>query len=397
MTKNSVLTQRPAFTLVELLVVIAIIGILIGLLLPAVQSAREAARRMQCSNKLKQLSLAVHNFADAKEGNIPHGWGRPANEVPAGNDRTNRAWSIQAERWSGVIEMLPYIEQNAVYEQFQAANAFGNNNWGATTLGANDKTTLPLTLASGELVDNPRTAYLDALICPSSGITRSMVPTNHTAPTCYRLNCGDNPNYNNNSRIRGPFVFRARLPIGSITDGLSNTIALSEKAITQDPAATNERNVKTNATVHRAPTGASSVSGWTQQGIHDRRVCQNSAVGGEYLFAGSTTASGVHEGYRWGWQWSGTHYHVTFTTTLPPNSASCYNGLADYQMLTSATSFHTGGVNVTMMDGSVRFVSDSIDSGTAIAFPDPANPTGKSPFGIWGAMGSRAGGESSSL
>jgi len=386
---------RPAFTLVELLVVIAIIGMLIGLLLPAVQSAREAARRMQCANKLKQLSLAIHNFADSKEGNIPYGWGRPASEVPAGNDRTNRAWSIQAERWSGFIELLPYFEQNAVYEKFIAANAFGNNNWSATTLGAADKTTLPLTLATGELVDNPRTEYLAALICPSNG--NVIKPTNYTAPTTYRFNCGDNPGtYNNAARFRGPFVYRARLSLGSISDGLSNTLALSEKAVETIPG-TVSKNVKTEATVHRATAGPASVSGWTVQGIGDRRICQNSAAGGEYLFAGSTTASGTHEGYRWGWQWAGTHYHVTFTTTLPPNSASCYNGLADYQMLTSPTSFHSGGVNAALMDGAVKFVSDSVDSGTANAFPDPANPSGKSPFGIWGAMGTRSGGESVTL
>ena len=395
MTKNSVLMQRPAFTLVELLVVIAIIGILIGLLLPAVQSAREAARRMQCSNKLKQLSLAIHNFADAKEGKIPHGWGRPANEVPAGNDRTGRAWSIQAERWSGFIELLPYIEQNAVYEQFMAANAFAASNWGARTLNGDDKISLPLTLASGEKNDNPRGTYLNALVCPSNGI--ATIPTNYTGPTCYRFNCGDNPGtYNNAARFRGPFTYRSRLSLESVTDGLSNTIALSEKAVVPT-AATKETNVKTSGTVHRAPVGATSASGWTKEGINDRRICQNTAVNGEYLFGNSTGAAGEHEGYYWGWHWAGTHYHVTFTTTLPPNSATCYNGLSDYQMLTSATSFHTGGVNVTMMDGSVRLVSDSIDSGTAIAFPDPANPTGKSPFGIWGAMGSRAGGESSSL
>ena len=387
---------KKGFTLIELLVVIAIIGMLIALLLPAVQSAREAARRMSCTNKLKQLSLAMHNYADAKtEGDqalLPYAYGRPTRDIPTGNDRTERAWNIQSARWSGFIELLPFFEQNAVHAQFLEANAFGGNTWGAGVLGKDDKTTLPLTLASGEVVtDNPRTAYIDMLVCSSNGVARPQ--PGHTAPTCYRFNQGDNPgSYTNDARNRGPFGYAVRRSLGSIPDGLSNTLAFSEKAI--DIAGGTSTDVKVQATTYNPRASG----GFSQYGVLDRRICQSSAVSGEYLFAGNATASGGNGfSYRWGWQWAGTHYHVTFTTTLPPNSASCYNRESDYQMLTSPTSFHTGGVNVTLMDGSARFVSEMIDSGTENAFPDPTNPGGKSPFGIWGALGSRNGGETVSL
>ena len=378
--------NKPAFTLIELLVVIAIIGMLIGLLLPAVQSAREAARRMQCSNKLKQLALAVHNYADANQeggqGLIPYGLGRPTKDMPTGNDSTGRSWSTNADRWSGFIVMLPYLEQNALHERFTSANAFANS-WGATDLVAADRITLPLT---GE-VDNPRAAQPDAFICPSSGISVSSKPENRTGFTNYRFNQGDNPGaWRDDHRVRGPFGKRVRHTFGAVTDGLSNTLAFSEKAI--DVYGGTSLNVKVQAATYSNRADG----GFTVDGLVDRRVCNGSAVGGEYQFNIGGMVNGF--GYRWGWQWAGGHwYHIGFTTTLPPNAPSCYNRATNYQAMFAATSFHTGGVNAAMMDGSVRFVSETVDSGTAHAFPTPDAPSGRSPFGVWGALGSRGGGE----
>jgi len=105
-------THRSAFTLVELLVVIAIIGMLIALLLPAVQAAREAARRMTCSNHLKQLALAMHNYADANQEDLP----------PDGFMPTIGAWTI-ATNPSVYVHLLPFIEQNSLYNNFSDAIA----------------------------------------------------------------------------------------------------------------------------------------------------------------------------------------------------------------------------------------------------------------------------------
>jgi len=395
MKKDTILNHRPAFTLVELLVVIAIIGMLVGLLLPAVQAAREAARRMQCTNKLKQLSLAVLNYADANQqagdGLMPYAIGVPTSDVRTGNDPTGRSWATNADRQSGFVALLPYFEQNALYELFTSANAYANS-WGATDLGAADRITLPLTGSVNGPEDNPRAAQPDILLCPSNGISVAGKPVNRTGATNYRFNVGDNPGtFNNDTRYRGPFGWRVRRPLGSVRDGLTHTIAFSEKALDEYGA------LSPDVKVQVVTATAAADGGFTTEGLADRRICLGSASGGQYQFATGNTWPREGASYRWGWQWAGAHYHVGFVTTLPPNSPSCYNRATNYQVIISATSFHPGGVNVTFLDGSARFITDSIDSGTEHAFPNPATPTGKSPFGIWGAMGSRNGGETVSL
>src|SRR6056297_3108128 len=133
----SVKTQR-GFTLVELLVVIAIIGVLVGLLLPAVQSAREAARRMQCSNNLKQLGLAMHNYHSTLNL-FPSGVINPAGDDPNGKHGSGAPG--MGGPW--ICLMLPYIEQPALHDNFmkivsernEAVDWFGNGTYAATPIG----------------------------------------------------------------------------------------------------------------------------------------------------------------------------------------------------------------------------------------------------------------------
>jgi hypothetical protein len=317
---------------------------------------------MQCANKLKQLAIAVHNYVDVHTA-LPAGLGGPYGHLN----------NVEVGRWSGFIALLSFVEQNPVYDRFMSENVYFSS-WSAHVIPASE---------GGK--NNPQATQLDLLICPSNGVTGK--PDDHTGYTCYRFNYGDNPgNWNVDSNLRGPFGYRTYHPLSAVRDGLSNTLCFSEKAV--DNYNANSKNVKVQAATYAVAATGGFSSGY----LSDRSVCVGSVSSNEYQYG----VGGMTDGftYKYSWQWCGGQwYHIGFVTTLPPNSPSCYNRDANYNALFSATSFHTGGVNVTLLDGSGTFISETIDSGTANAFPTPSAPSGKSPFGIWGAYGSRDGGE----
>ena len=111
-------SQRPAFTLIELLVVIAIIGVLVGLLLPAVQQAREAARRSACSNNMKQIGLALHNYAHSHRERLPTGW--------VGEYESGEIHGDEGPGWGWASQILPFMEENAVYDGINFGEAIGH-------------------------------------------------------------------------------------------------------------------------------------------------------------------------------------------------------------------------------------------------------------------------------
>ena len=359
---NGRIRSRSGFTLVELLVVIAIIGILVGLLLPAVQAAREAARRMQCTNSLKQLSLALHTYESAykrfparKAGtNIPFN----------GGERT----SNNGGRLSGFIALLPFVEQAPMYQQIQAGDATaaiapgGPAAWGSWA------------------VWNVSPGFMT---CPSDGSTFAQ-PT-RTQINNYAFCVGDDAvNIRDNRIVRGAFPSTVGVRIAEMTDGTSNTIAFSERL----RADLGDSTVVANQVLAAHGT-ALSVAGV----IDAPRLCLTTATG-TYFNAG------VRLKGRFGSWWTdGQPERVAFNTILAPNSPSCeQNGntcCADSNdVVLSASSRHTGGVNIGLADGSVRFVSQSIDTGNLnVRQPD----SGPSVYGVWGAMGSKDGGESVSL
>ena len=365
--------KRAGFTLVELLVVIAIIGILVGLLLPAVQAAREAARRMQCSNNLKQYGLALHNYHDTLKAFPPRRGGT------AGGGNTAR-FDGNYDRKSGFVFLLPYIEQTAMANLIQAGNVVdtnGNTIWPGGPAGW-----------YGNANWIPWGSQIPGMLCPSDN-----TPTDkaNNARNSYAMCMGDtltsaatnshnSATYDHRGMFGGSRQVRA---MKNLTDGTSNTIAMSERVWSFNRGITTLTTVGPSvkeATVVDANAAVSPV------------LCLANA-------AGAFVAVGRPFKGRFGALWTdGQAERVGFTTILGPNKVSCVvdgNVNADSNSgILNASSNHTGGVQCVFGDGSVRFISDSIDTGNTAAAPVTL---GQSPYGVWGALGTVSGGETAQL
>ena len=307
------------FTLVELLVVIAIIGILVGLLLPAVQAAREAARRMQCSNNLKQLGLAVLNYESTYK-KLP-----AARISPACLNTTNTTNAARpAQNIHGLATLLPFMEQTPLYNRFNWTASFGDYTRGPALA-------VPSAFASG----NARLATneIPGFICPSDGGPRRIITpavSNIYAPqlaadntieaskTCYDFitNALGLNTYNYwrtvSTDTRNMFGEASFAPISSITDGTSNSLAMGEQTLD----------------LINGVTSSWAYIGWVSNGI-DPVGKFNTTFPATGLNVWKYNVSALRQGAR----------------------ASWYN----------AASLHTGGVQFVYADGSVHFLSQSID------------------------------------
>lgn len=344
------LTPRQAFTLVELLVVIAIIGVMVGLLLPAVQAAREAARRMQCSNNFKQFGLALHNYHDTHGALVPRKGGSVGATTATGN----------RNRRSGLISLLPFLEQGPLSDKIEqgppAGGPAGYNSW--------------------EHWNNSPGIFR----CPSD----TGASTDGGTLNSVGFVIGDQiAGIRDAQTVRGLFAYRRAVKFSEILDGLSNTVAMSERLCNEGmPRGTNPVAAGLNQ-VEKIMGMASPVAGLRES----PNLCFITAAGRYY-----NDGQGVN--CHWGRKWQdGQPAWVGITTVLPPNAPACAeDGVSGDETHTvlPPTSRHPGGVTVVMADGSVRFVSDSIDTGNlGIGQPD----LGPSMYGVWGALGSKAGGE----
>jgi prepilin-type N-terminal cleavage/methylation domain-containing protein len=379
------------FTLVELLVVIAIIGVLIALLLPAVQAAREAARRSQCTNNLKQFAVAMHNYHDVNKS-LPAGRSGPACYCgTCGGGSTYGGLNAVGHwpTWGALFYVMPFAEQQPLYDiyhQYVTGTTKPITAGGAKVAGLGFHAWYAgTTNALGALFQTP----ISMFNCPSDGDSRQMSNQPQQRGN-YTFCIGDGwaNNYYANGVFRGMFGTMAWYDLSTCTDGTSNTALMSEMVI----GSPNPSEVVSISTVS-IKQGAIRIDSTAPT---NPQTCFNYRNGNDVsgtkfdMWRGNSRFCGrlVDEG--------------GFTTVLPPNSPSCagYSPSSSYYCsgLMSATSNHSGGVLVSRVDGSVSFASNTIDCGDQTA----ASPTGTqltkpSPYGVWGALGTREGSESKSF
>ncbi len=318
--------RRRGFTLIELLVVIAIIAVLIALLLPAVQAAREAARRNSCINNLKQMGLALHNY----EGS----WGTIPPSCTLQVAAISNTYSVHAR-------ILPYLEQAGLY------NAINFN------LDYTAQSTVTATKVS-------------AFLCPSEINTQPLVtPTLTYTPTSYGASTGTWFAWDPQSNACGDGAFSVNRGnrFADFTDGLSGTIALAEvktyTAVMRDGA---------NPNTLGAPVPANAPAVVALGGTVTPATTHTQWVNGIIIQTGMSTA--LTPNTKVTATQGGQAYDVDFTTSRLGLTATNLTYVA-----ITARSFHPAGVNVGLMDGSVRFVKDSINLAT------------------WRALGTRSGNE----
>jgi len=352
---------HQGFTLIELLVVIAIIAVLIALLLPAVQAAREAARRIQCVNNMKQLGLAMHNYISTNDCFTPL----------AGNFAKNGMPSLAKGDWPmgwGVV-LLPGVEQQALYNTANFTQSV-NNNVNTQTLCA---------------------TRVSPYLCPSE--SAGVGPFYPNSWTNYAGNFGGPATL---GVWTGPIVFMSDSDVGesgiaakfqvnlgpvriaSLTDGTSNTALFSERLIgvgnsAASSIAAGSKDAK--RTSFRLPLSTKILSGLASDAQAAVAACQS--IPATQMSVGVDS----YNGGIWPGSHRGTLRFNAYNHFNAPNKLSCAstdsaNGVpGSLNDIITPASNHPGGVNVTMCDGSVKFIKDSINVGT------------------WWALGTRSGGE----
>ena len=344
--------KKRGFTLIELLVVIAVIAVLIALLLPAVQQAREAARRTQCKNNLKQLGLGVLNY-ESDYGVFPMG------------DCTRNYGGGEIPQASVHCYLMPYLEQANLYNELNFSAQIN-----AASTAANKDAKVKVVSAfhcpsdSNPMVNNVAGANIlsescNYMQCLGSVSTHAGVYLTAGSTTGGVISPGSN--LQPETQLHGVFFRNSSTRTRDITDGMSNTAIIAE--------------IKTG------PNGTSSFQKIPAGDPRDFSVATSSSVnwtGSDQLFPPSSCENRATNAWDYrGLQWYRALMVATYYNhTLPPNAPfrDCVSSNL-YQAHLAARSYHSGGVNCALADGSIRFVSNNVDDN------------------VWRAVGTKANGE----
>ncbi|TWT82731.1 hypothetical protein CA13_41940 [Planctomycetes bacterium CA13] len=409
-------TPHRFFTWVEVVAIVGVIAVLVCLLLPAISAAREAARRMSCSNDFKQIGLAIHNYHSAFRCIPPICSG--TGPTPGQDDLSNQ------RRLSANVPMTPFIESSAMWSMIlnpyitdRKPVVVVEEEW-SMKLDSRfaDEILDQLSTADGPLINENGEHYFPSMgpapwraidyppwqigmatyRCPSDTTER---PVKHAALSNYAFCYGDGIHevgYEPGSYLkfrdsnadtlsqRGAFVSGTFIKFRDCTDGLSSTIFMAEVVTDTDPQrmesniASNIAGLKDNPSLclNTITNGGRFSPVRYKPNITMRRTPDGKAARGGNWADGAIT-------------WSG------FNTILPPNSPNC-DTAAEHRLegVFSASSAHGGGCHVLMGDGAVKFLTNSIDTGNLTApsvySGSKADVDGESPYGIWGSLGTIA-------
>ena len=327
--------MRPkrGFTLIELLVVVAIIAVLIGLLLPAVQAAREAARRLHCVNNLKQIGIALHNY-HSTVGGFPVGFLYPTGAVPP-------TTSPLQYRWSALAQLIPYLEQsnlaNSLNFQFPLAYR-------------------PTGPASAFWPFYPQnstamTTRISEFLCPSDP---APALSEDSGPTSYAFCAGDGSNGGEATGANGTFILGPSISIAGIADGTSQTAAATEQLL-------GIAGPYTQTTPTPIPQPIARAFARVTAGPLTDEAC--ALAGNGWL---------LNKGAAW---WDGNYLNTLYNHHRPPNAAEPDCIVYHNPGWKTGRSLHPGGVNLLFDDGHVAFERNSLD------------------LAVWRAIATRAGGE----
>ncbi len=369
--------RKNGFTLIDLIGVLVIAALIAGLVFPSVQPSREAARRTACANQLKRLGVALQQYHDTHNVLPGHKFG------PGGEDRI-----------SGLTLLLPHLGHEAVFNEI--AEAKWQKAWRLEKVAADGR---PVLDDDEKQAPGPYCTMISEFLCPTDPHGFDRVPF-MLGYNNYVFSHGDWITGQNEKFSRGAFIPGNWIDYEAVVDGLSNTLAMSERCVCPErdhQIYSPEIRGVVGKTIEELPERI-SVKGAVRLDLgeavgenlerQDVGLCWKTAEDG--YFVGDENIIRINRSWTGGRWADGQHFFTATNTIMPPNGPSCATrGNDQSPLLAPPTSYHVTCVNALMLDGQVRFISNDINCGGDYSGKKCVKK-GPSPFGVWGALGNIA-------